>query len=305
MGVQTTVVFTDLIGSTGAFEALGNVKATRAVTELTGWIGGIVVRHGGRVVKTLGDGVLATFDTGPAAIRAVVEIQRLHQKNAQNTGPALLLPIRVGVATGEVVLVNGDCYGDAVNVAARLSDLAGPDQIWVNEAARKNAREGDGVHYRLLGAISVRGRALPCTVFQVEWKEDVASDYLTRQGDMDPTVHGQLFDALGGEITLRYADKPKLFRSFEMPVHVGRAHNAEYVVSDPRVSRMHVRVDWRNGGFVLTDLSSFGTWVRFANSAGDMLLRREECVLNGSGEFGLGAPFTDVTVPSVHFTVQS
>ena len=75
MGVHTTVVFTDLFGSTGAFEALGNVKATRAVTQVTSWIAKVVESHGGRVVKMLGDGVLSLFEDTPDAIDAVVEVR--------------------------------------------------------------------------------------------------------------------------------------------------------------------------------------------------------------------------------------
>ena len=79
MSVQTTVVFADLMGSTGVFETIGNALASRVVTQLTQWIGDIVVAHRGRVVKTLGDGVLAVFPSAPDAISAVVDIQRSHQ----------------------------------------------------------------------------------------------------------------------------------------------------------------------------------------------------------------------------------
>ncbi len=303
MGVQATVVFTDLIGSTGAFEALGNAVATKTVTELTDWIGRVFVHHGGRVVKTLGDGVLATFADGRSAIAATVDVQRQHLSGKSSSGTKFRMPIRAGIATGEVVLVNGDCYGDAVNVASRLSDLTGADQIWVNDAALVGTSEGNGVRIRQLGPITVRGRAEPCNVYQIEWKEDETSEFLTRQGEHDVTQHGELLDALGGQITLVFEEQKKMYRSFELPVQIGRAHNVDFVVNDPRVSRTHARIDWRNGGFVLTDLSSYGTWMRFANAAGDMLLRREECVLNGRGEFALGAPFTDPTVPSVKFSV--
>jgi class 3 adenylate cyclase len=303
MGVQTTVVFTDLIGSTGAFEALGNAKATQAVTELTGWIGDVCASYGGRVVKNLGDGVLAVFPMSPDAISAVVEMQRVHQKRIASTDTELRMPIRIGVATGDVEMVSGDCYGDAVNVASRLSDLTGADQIWSNDAAIVGARESDGVRFRLLGPITIRGRAEPCTVYQVDWREDEASDFLTMQGEVDATVHAELMDALGGQITLGYLEKRKDFKSFDLPANIGRVQTVEFHVNDPRVSRNHARVDWRNGGFVLTDLSSYGTWVRFAGSGNEVFLRREECVLHGRGELALGAPFTDPTAPTVTFSV--
>ncbi len=303
MGLQTTVVFTDLIGSTGAFEVLGNAKATQAVTEITTWIAEVCTAYHGQVVKTLGDGVLATFPKSPDAISAVVEMQRVHQKRIAKLAPSMRMPIRIGVATGDVEMVGGDCYGDAVNVASRLSDLTGADQIWINDAAITGANESDGVRFRLLGPISIRGRTEPCTVYQIDWREDEASSFLTMQGEVDATVHAELMDALGGQITLGLDGKNKTFKSFELPVHVGRVQKVEFNVNDPRVSRTHARIDWRNGGFVLTDLSSYGTWVRFAGAGNEIFLRREECVLHGRGELALGAPFTDPTMPLVSFSV--
>ena len=78
MGVQTTVVFTDLHGSTAVFEALGNALATETVTQITTWVGQQCVQAGGRLVKTLGDGVLVMFPDSQSAVDAVVAIQRDH-----------------------------------------------------------------------------------------------------------------------------------------------------------------------------------------------------------------------------------
>ncbi|MBA3059627.1 MAG: adenylate/guanylate cyclase domain-containing protein [Gammaproteobacteria bacterium] len=303
MGVHTTVVFTDLFGSTRVFEALGNAKATQAVMQVTTWIAKIVEAHGGRVVKMLGDGVLALFDDSASAINAVVEMQRLHQKRMTHVVPSQRMPIRVGVASGDVEIVAGDCYGDAVNIAARLSDLSGAHQIWANSAALDTATEADGVRFRILGPISIRGRAEPCTVYQIDWQEDVASDFLTMQAEMDPQFDVTQTDALGGQIELSWLDTRKTFQSFEMPIHIGRMHQAEFVVNDPRVSRTHARIDWRNGSVMLVDLSSYGCWVRFSGGGADLLLRREECALHGHGEIALGTSFADLSAPTVHFSV--
>lgn len=304
MGVHTTVVFTDLFGSTGAFEALGNARATQAVTQITTWIAKIVESHGGRVVKMLGDGVLALFKDNPSAINAVVEMQRTHQSRMTQIPPANRMPIRIGVASGDVELVAGDCYGDAVNIAARLSDLSGPHQIWANSAALDGADEADGVRFRILGPISIRGRAEPCTVYQVEWQEDVASDFLTMQSDHVPLLDSPHADVLGGQIELTWKEKTKTFKSFELPIHIGRIRQVEFVVNDPRVSRTHARIDWRNGSVMLVDVSTYGCWVRFSGAGSDLLLRREECVLHGRGEIALGSSFADLTAPTVTFSVS-
>ena len=302
--VHTTVVFADLIGSTGLFEATGNAKAARVVTELTQWICEVFVSNGGHIVKTLGDGVLATFSQASNAIEAVIEMQRRHQKHLVSSRTSLRMPIRVGVASGEVEIVAGDCYGDAVNVAARLSDLSGASQIWAASSVLDSAGRDASIRYRPLGPISIRGRAEPCSVYQVEWKVEENSDFLTMQASVDTSRPSLTGDALGGEISLAWLDTVKSFKAFDLPVHIGRDRNVEFIVNDPRVSREHARVDWRNGSVVVVDVSTYGSWIRFSGASSDLLLRREECVLHGTGEIALGAPFSEVSVPTVTFSVS-
>ncbi len=304
MSDSKTVVFTDLFGSTSVFEALGNAKATQAVTQVTTWIGKVIEGHGGRVVKMLGDGVLALFNDNPSAIDAVVELQRKHQKRMTQIAPSNRMPIRIGVASGAVEIVAGDCYGDAVNVAARLSDLAGPSQIWTNGAALDAVNEAEGVRFRVLGPISSRGRAEPCTVYQVDWEDDAPSALLTMQSDLVPLFDPAQVDTLGGQIELVWLNERMTFKSFELPIHIGRLRRAEFVVDDPRVSRTHARIDWRNGSMMLVDLSSYGCWVRFSGGGSDVLLRREECVLHGRGQIALGSSFADLSAPIVTFSVS-
>ncbi len=304
MGVQTTVVFTDLHGSTAVFESLGNSKATQAVTEITRWIAARCELHGGRVVKTLGDGVLVMFSDSQNALNAVVDIQRIHHKRMAPSTKSRILPIRIGVASGEVELVEGDCYGDAVNVASRLCDLSGPNQIWADGSALATAHEATGVAFRALGLINIRGRVEPCKVSQIEWREDPATDFLTMQGDLDPGMISGAKDALGRELELSWLGQTQTFKAFDLPIFVGRVRTADFMIDDPRVSRTHVRIDWRNGSVVLVDVSSYGSWIRFGANSAPVLLRREECVLHGHGELALGASFADASVPTLSFIVR-
>ena len=252
----------------------------------------------------MGDGVLALFYNNRSAINAVVEIQRKHQERMAKVALAHRLPIRIGVACGDVEIVSNDCYGDAVNVAARLSDLSGANQIWANAAALEGINEAEGVRFRVLGPISIRGRAEPCSVHQVDWEDDAASSLLTRQSDMVPLFDPSEVDTLGGQIELIWMDVRKSFKSFDLPIHIGRLRQAEFVVDDPRVSRTHARIDWRNGSMILVDLSSYGCWLRFSGDGSDLLLRREECVLHGQGEISLGSSFVDPSAPTVRFMVS-
>ena len=307
MGVHTTVVFTDLTGSTSVFEALGNARATRAVTQLTQRIRALFQERGGQVIKTLGDGVLTIFEDPAQAIQAAVELQRKHQAQLLQQPLQEQLPIRVGISTGEVEVFDGDCFGDAVNVASRLCDLAGPHEIWLVSPFADAANRSMGMRFRPLGPINVRGRTEPCNVFQVEWLEDQATDFITMQADFDSLskVTRKKQDALGQEIHLAWQDESRVFHSFELPVQIGRIRHCELVVSDPRVSRTHARLEWRNGRIVVVDVSSYGTWIRFGSAASsDLLLRREECVLHGKGQIALGASFAEQDAPVVSFEIN-
>ena len=107
MGVHTTVVFTDLTGSTALFESLGNDKATETVTRLNRWISEVVEAHEGQVVKNLGDGVLSSFADPADALAASLEIQRSHQIRLARWPATLRTEIKIGIASGEVVVVIG------------------------------------------------------------------------------------------------------------------------------------------------------------------------------------------------------
>lgn len=103
---------------------------------------------------------------------------------------------------------------------------------------------------------------------------------------------------------MTWLDTNKSFKAFDLPIHIGRTRQAEFVVNDARVSRTHARVNWRNGSVVLADVSSYGCWIRFSGGGSDLLLRREECVLHGRGEIALGTPFSDMSAPIVKFSVH-
>jgi adenylate cyclase len=300
MGVQATVVFADLTDSTAFFEALGNEKATTAIMRLTQWIGEVCEAHHGRVVKKLGDGVLAVFEQAIDAVDATIQMQRGHRERLEKWPEAIRMEIKSGVARGEVVEVDGDCFGDAVNVAARLSDLSGARQIWLTESAVDEIDDRLGLRFISLGPVVLRGKTEPIALYKVEWDDAVVSDFFTQQAML---AHAEPDPSARARIHLGHLDLAHDYAAGELPVHLGRADHAEVIVNDPRVSRLHARVEWRNGSFVLVDLSSFGTWIRFTGSETDVPLRREDCVLHGSGEIALGVPLGDVSAPTVTFTV--
>jgi adenylate cyclase len=171
---QRTVLFADLRGSTSMYETLGNAEATTVVTRSVALLARVVEEHGGQVVKTLGDGLMAIFPEPSAAIQASDDMHDSLSRiglppasapeAAELRVPPIALKLQVGLAHGEVVEMSGDVFGDAVNVAARLQDMTknlGCEAIF-SEAVRVTA----GLAAESLPAqeVAIRGRSEPMTV---------------------------------------------------------------------------------------------------------------------------------------------
>lgn len=301
---EFTVVFADLTGSTGVFEKFGNAKAAQAITSLTHWIGQVCEKHSGHVVKYLGDGVLILFKESRHAVEAATELQKIHHDRIRHWPIPLKMRLQVGMARGEVVEQDGDCYGDAVNLASRLSDLSGSEQILVSESVIRQLPEAFMLRSRCLGPMLIRGRTEPCVVHRVEWQDEVLSEVFTMPASLMPSsFNSRQVDPLSC-IALSWLDTNIQFTAAELPVFLGRDPDAHFIVQDPRVSRWHAVFEWRAGKFYLKDISSYGTWVRFSNDESVIALRRQDCLLMLNGEMALGASFEDFTVPTVNFFVQ-
>jgi len=120
--VQRTFAFVDVSGFTAFTDREGDAAAVELLETVRGNIRRLASVHGVRVAKWLGDGAMLVGVEPEPVIEAVVEMIKM---NGDST-----LPLRAGVASGDVILFEGDDHiGQAVNLAARLSDLAGPDEF--------------------------------------------------------------------------------------------------------------------------------------------------------------------------------
>ena len=300
--LQRTVLFADLRGSTALYETLGNTEATTVVTRSVSLIAQIVSTSGGVVVKTLGDGLMAVFADSASAVVAADEmhdsLDRIVPPNAnspQGMSFTPVLKLQVGLAHGEVIEMSGDCFGDAVNVAARLLDHAGDNETLATASVLEGLADDLKMRFRSLDKVQLRGRVEPVHVHLLEGR---------RFGDTAATAYGELMPNLEPEgIRLIWLDMNRVYAGPSLPVVLGRSPQVTYCIDDSRVSRSHARIDWHGGAFQLTDLSYNGTYVRFSNDSEIVALRRGTCTLHGSGMVGLGATLTDPTAPCVRFEI--
>jgi pimeloyl-ACP methyl ester carboxylesterase len=143
-----TVLFTDVVGSTELAAELGDRRWRSLLEDHDETAGRELEAHHGNLIKTTGDGLLATFDRPAAAIRC-----------AQSLGKSLSrqgVQIRAGVHTGEVELTNQDVGGMAVHIAARVSSRAGTGQTLASRTV-KDLVVGSGIQFEEAGAMQLKG----------------------------------------------------------------------------------------------------------------------------------------------------
>jgi class 3 adenylate cyclase len=127
--VLAAILFTDIVRSTEQAAELGPRAWRQLSDEHDALVRNVLRRHGGREIKTTGDGFLAIFDSGTRAVRCAVEIA---------DGAATLgVQVRAGVHSGEVEIRDADITGLAVTIAKRICDLAGPGRVLVSETIRE------------------------------------------------------------------------------------------------------------------------------------------------------------------------
>lgn len=130
--------------------------------------------YSGTVIKTMGDGLLAVFPSVLAASACAVKLQRRLTAAARKDTHPDLLEFRIGINVGDVILQDGDVFGEGVNLAARVEALAPPGGICVTRQVRDQIRDRLDHPLQDFGQIKVKNLARPVRLFAIRWDEDYA-----------------------------------------------------------------------------------------------------------------------------------
>ena len=150
--------------------ALATLSAHRAIADE------LIVDFHGRIANTAGDSVLAEFASVVDAVRCAIETQRKIAAANAELPEARRMLFRIGINVGDVMVKNGDIFGDGVNVAARLQTLAEPGGICVSRGVRDNIRHLAGFSFEDLGEQIVKNIARPVRAFRVRINQEAAAE---------------------------------------------------------------------------------------------------------------------------------
>ena len=274
-----TILFADIAGSTKLFETRGDVEARALTLQVLNALTQITIRHSGTVIKTIGDEIMCTFPGPSNALHASVDMQR---RVAGDVAWARdHLAIRIGLHHGEALLEDGDVYGDAVNTAARMAQLAKREQIVTTASTVTGVSTAAAFRIRSLGEAMVRGKQNGVDIVDLLWQEDNSNVTMVAKAirlDQLPSSH-KLVMRTRGELT----EISELSNSYGM----GRDPGNQCIVDNEWVSRNHALIEFSRGQFLITDRSTNGTYVKIG-ADDEIRLHRDSMPLRKSGSISLG-----------------
>jgi adenylate cyclase len=278
-GPTLAILFADVSGSTALYETLGDRRARKAVEALLEEMRAATRAHGGRVVKTLGDEIMAVFATPESGTRAAIEIQE--RVGAMKPAEGMRVGVRIGLHSGEVLEEDGDVFGDAVNTAARMAGVAKSGQIVTTASTAENLPVPLHERIRDLELVSVKGKQSEIRVCEVLWQDD---EDLTVLSLPDEPV-----SATARVLVLEHGHQNLRVDAARPAVLIGRDGASDIIIVHPSASRLHGRIERRLENFFYVDLSTNGTYVGIARDE-EIRLRRQEIMLRGEGHLAYGHP---------------
>jgi len=294
------VVFSDLVDSTALLARLGDDRMDQVRRAHLQDVADVVAGCGGRVVKTLGDGAMACFESALGALRAAASIQAAVERLDASQG-GIGIAARVGVAVGEPISDGDDLHGMAVVIASRLCSVAASGEVLVQDLVGALVASREGVGLGEAGSYTLKGVPAPVQAGGLRWRELAVAQ---RTGDLAaaraagvkarapsegaaPGWPGQEVDPLAphslaprelkevlaaeraGEPFLAFRDEEGCLRVFVLDADgesrtLGRRAEMDVSLSwDSEVSGFHAELQCLMGEWMLLDdgLSTNGTYV--------------------------------------------
>lgn len=275
-----TILFADVSGSTKLFETRGDLEARRLIAAILGALSEVTARHGGRVIKTIGDEIMCTYPGPMQGLLSSVDMQKRIAHDANFAKDRLA--IRIGLHHGDTLVEDNDVYGDAVNVAARMASLAKREQIIATASTLKMLTNAGMLHTRSVGQARVAGKQHPIDIVDVQWQEDTSNVTMVQRAiRLDGT------DAGKDKLVLRYRAQVLELDPLSQPFTLGRDAASSLCVDAEWVSRNHALIEYKRGYFMISDRSTNGTYVKLGDDE-ELRLHRDEVHLRRTGAISLG-----------------
>src|SRR5881628_1884758 len=177
MRTPVTILFSDIKGSTPYFEKKGDLAGMAMINRHNGILFPVIEGEGGRIVKTIGDAIMACFEDQVAAVKAAVGMQRALEEDRKGREEIEQIHIRVGLHYGLGLLKEGDVFGDVVNAASRVQHQADTEQVLITDVLLDAARAA-GFECAKMGRAELKGKDEPMDLYAVAWSESATQQLI-------------------------------------------------------------------------------------------------------------------------------
>lgn len=291
--MECTILFADVCGSTRLYERLGDEEAQIVIAKVLDVLTNVTGRNGGTVIKSIGDEIMCTFPAPAPAVEAAQDMNRALDLGVRGPSGPQTVNIHVGLHHGPVVREGGDVYGDAVNMAARMVQMAKPRQILTTAETLGCLEEGAGPKTRWVDKTTVKGKTIQTDVHELIWEREAVTMM---------AISGEVQRAIAARLELSFGEDKVTVNLINPTVTMGRQAHNDLVVDRHQTSRTHAVIECRRGKFVLIDQSSNGTYL-LPDGREPVHLTRDETYLSGRGVIGLGFVVDDSSPDSIHYEI--
>lgn len=287
------IMFADIAGSTKLYDSLGNQEANKLIQQCIDRLTAITTQHNGTVIKTIGDEIMASFPSADDAIDAAI-----HMQNTISGDELDVLSIRIGLQYGPAISKEGDLFGDAVNVAARMVGVAKAKQIITTEWTIQNLTADRRKNARLFDHTKVKGKDDELNIYLVNWEDENRVTRFSTAYSMKNISASKIL------MVLKYSGKELIITDQDLAnaMTIGRDSNCNIALNADYASRTHATLSINRGKFILDDQSSNGTYVRFKGQE-DLFVRRESLPLVGDGYISLGEAVNELSPTIISFSI--
>jgi adenylate cyclase len=293
--LEVAILFADVVGSTQLYDRFGDTKASETVARCLEVMKDSTLQFNGKVIKTIGDEVMATFPTVDEAMGAATQMQN-GISTSETDEDGIPVTIRIGCHFGPVVQEQNDIFGAAVHTANRMTSQAKAKQIIISGTTADRMGPEWRAQTRQIDVATVRGRLDEVALFEVLWQPDEATSML-------PTIDWESKSKGANQITLSFRDSKVVVNDQKKNINMGRADDNDVVIKGNLISRIHAKVEKRRGKFMLVDQSTNGTFLETIEGE-ETFVRRDSTELTGEGIIGLGRVAKPGTPLAIHYVCE-
>lgn len=283
MAKYCVILFVDLAGSVDLYGRIGDEAAKAHVLDLQRELITTIEQVDGHVHEVIGDELMVYFTEPDIALACSISLHRCADNYSRQHD--VHLQVRIGLHFGTVIFDQDEnrMFGDTVNIASRVTNIAQAGQTITTDALVQHASQSWKSSVRKFDNTPLKGKRETMVIYDLPWQ----FDGLTAIIEVDSELSGQSHSE--SSLCVSHGESTIELTSQETAFSIGRAMTNDLVVTADSVSRRHVLIERIRGNHVLTDQSTNGTHLYLNN--GDVLyLRRQQWPMSGAGVLALGAP---------------